>query len=77
MSPDLIKTEFLLFTNKNPKNGEFISYKDINSIKSSSYDRNLPLKILCHGFYNDLNTTWLYTLKDSLLTVKFRNNKIN
>ena len=72
MSPELIKTEFLLFTNKNPKNGEFISYKDINTVQTSSFDPSLPLKILCHGFYNDLNTTWLYTLKDALLTVKLK-----
>ena len=59
-----------MFTPKTQYNGRVLSYKDLNTIKNSVFDRNLPLKIIIHGFFNDYDTPWVHSLKDTLLTVK-------
>ena len=72
INPFLIDTTFQLFTRKNPTVGQFLSYRDVKTIQNSKYDKASPLKIVVHGFQNDINSTWLYTLKDALLTVMHR-----
>ncbi len=72
IDPILINTQFLLFTKKSPNNGSFVTYRDTNTIMSSYFDRNLPLKVVVHGFFNDINSPWMYTIKDALLTVIIR-----
>jgi hypothetical protein len=76
VDPALINTQFLLFNRNTPAEGQFISYKNIDSIKNSKYDSNLPLKIVVHGFYNNLTTPWLIDLKNSLLTVKINTQNL-
>jgi len=46
-----------------------LSYRDLDTIKNSNFDKSLPLKVIVHGFTNDLSWPWLYDLKDALLTV--------
>lgn len=71
IDPILIDTSFQLFTKKNPTAGQFLSYRNVKTIENSNFDKNLPLKIVVHGFQNDINSSWLYKLKDALLTVMY------
>jgi len=68
-SPAEIGTEFILFTRANSNQRQYISYKDTKTIKQSSFNRNLPLKILIHGFSNTIEKPWLHEMKDELLKV--------
>lgn len=65
--PDLIGTEFLLFSRANPTEYQTLTYKDLTSIQDSKYNRNLPLKFIIHGFSNNRETLWIKKLKDAIL----------
>lgn len=69
VDPALINTQFLLFNKNTPPEGQFITYKNIDSIKNSKYDPNLPLKLTVHGFSNNISIPWIHGLKNALLTV--------
>ena len=69
VEPNLINTQFLLFNKNTPEQGQFITYKNLDSIKNSNFDPSLPLKIAVHGFYNNLSSPWLIDLKNALLKV--------
>ena len=56
VAPEDINTEFLLFTRKNLENEDTLNYKDESSILNSKFDRNLPLKLIIHGFGNNKTT---------------------
>jgi hypothetical protein len=62
-----LNTEFLLFTRDNHKNEDYLKYNDENSLRSSNFDKSLPLKILIHGFTHKKNTPWIVALKDEIL----------
>jgi hypothetical protein len=68
-SPEILRTEFLLFNQKNSYKEESLSYKNLSVIENSNFDVNLPLKILIHGFSNNRSTLWLNLLKDTILEV--------
>ena len=71
-NPDIIKTEFLLFTSSRQDQAHLLSYKDIDTIKNSGFDSNLPLKVIIHGYANDLNnqnTDWMRQMKSELFKV--------
>ncbi len=68
IDPLIIKSQFLLFSN-NKTNGQFIDYRDLNTIKNSNFNKSLPLKIIIHGFADNINLTWLHEMKDALITV--------
>lgn len=59
-----------MYTPKTKTDGRILSYSDIETIKNSKFNRSLPLKIIIHGFFNNYDTPWLHSLKDSLLTVR-------
>lgn len=71
--PALINTEFLLFTNSDQDQGHSLSYSDHDSIKNSKFNPNLPLKIVIHGYANDLNSKWMRQMKDEF----FKNDDFN
>ena len=69
--PDIIKTEFILFTSQDQ--AQSMSYKDINTIRESGFNPNLPLKVIIHGYANDLNnanTDWMRQMKSELFKVR-------
>jgi hypothetical protein len=68
-SPEILRTEFLLFNEKNSYMEESLSYKNLTVIEKSNFDANLPLKILIHGFSNNRSTVWLNRLKDTILEI--------
>ncbi len=71
--PDIIKTEFLLFTSSSQDQAQSMSYKDINTIRESGFNPNLPLKVIIHGYAHDLNnanTDWMRQMKSELFKVR-------
>lgn len=72
-NPERIKTEFLLFTSSSQDQAQSISYKDIDTIRESGFNSNLPLKVIIHGYANDLNnvnTDWMRQMKSELFIVR-------
>jgi hypothetical protein len=67
-APADIGTKFLLFTRTNPHNPDTLEYVSQASIASSHYQRNLPTKLIIHGFSNNVRTQWLHTMKDAFLS---------
>ncbi len=67
VTPELIGTEFLLYTRNNLKNEDYLDYKAENSLRASHFDNSVSLKILIHGFTHNKNTPWIVALKDEIL----------
>lgn len=69
-SPDEIQTKFALFTTTSKNNREFLSYKDTSTIRKSKYNRDLPLKIITHGFASTVDQVWMDEMKDTLFEIE-------
>lgn len=67
-SPEEIGTEFLLYTRRNWNNSQHLNYSSLTSITNSFYKSSLKTKIIIHGFTNSIKSTWLYAMKNALLT---------
>ncbi len=67
VSPELIGTEFLLYTKNNLNDEDSLKYDDENTLRVSHFDSSLPLKILIHGFTHKKNTPWIVGLKNEIL----------
>jgi hypothetical protein len=66
VSPDVLKTEFLLFTRKDNQE-QLIDYKNKTTLENSKYEAGLPLKLVIHGFAANRSTEWFSELKNALL----------
>lgn len=69
-SPEEIQTQFVLFTRKNRNNRQYLSYKDDNTITNSKFNRNLPVKIIVHGFACTIDKAWMHEMKDAILDIE-------
>ena len=67
--PETIKTKFSLFTDEDPLFEQDLNYKEIRTIKNSKFNKNLPLKVIVHGYGEDQELEWLLKMKDTLLKV--------
>lgn len=67
--PENINTEFLLFTRKNRNNEQILSYRNTETVRNSNFNKNLPLKIIVHGFGNTKDKPWMHEMKDAFLDV--------
>jgi hypothetical protein len=68
VAPEEINPEFLLFTRKSLENEEYLYYKDESSILNSKFDKNLPLKLIIHGFSNNKSTPCKFKKKNLIET---------
>lgn len=68
--PEVIKTNFSLFTDEDPLFEQALSYKEIRTIKNSKFNKNLPLKVIVHGYGDDKESEWLQNMKNTLLKVQ-------
>ncbi|KAL3867995.1 hypothetical protein ACJMK2_040835 [Sinanodonta woodiana] len=68
-SPEKIKTEFRLFTQKNGEDNMFqiLNINDVTSITDSNFDHCRPTKIVVHGFRSSAQIPWMTTMKTELL----------
>ncbi|CAF4626709.1 unnamed protein product, partial [Rotaria sp. Silwood2] len=75
-SPEFINTAFLLFTQEQPTNPEFLFYDtDDESIIRSNLNPSRWLRVIIHGFQNNRDSVWIPKLKDELL--KLKNDEIS
>lgn len=66
-------TRFLLFSRTNPTVGQQLIFRDLNSLRNSNYNGNLPTRVIIHGFQNDDGSE-----VNVLLTAAFlRNSDVN
>jgi hypothetical protein len=69
--PELIDTQFLLFTQEATTKPEFLFYNgNDQSITESSLNSTRWLRIIVHGFTNNRDSIWIQPLKDELLKLK-------
>ncbi len=66
IDPSIAQTEFFLYTQKNPKNPEMLSYKNELS-ESTNYDPRYPLKIFIHGFTDTGLKRWTNYTRNAIL----------
>ncbi|XP_033738103.1 pancreatic lipase-related protein 2-like isoform X2 [Pecten maximus] len=57
----------LLFTPEGGSRAEILDYTNVNTVLNSRYKPTRKTKFIIHGFTNNINTTWMYTMKDELL----------
>ncbi|XP_013414568.1 pancreatic triacylglycerol lipase-like [Lingula anatina] len=68
--PDEVGTGFFLYTRNNPDVPENISNSDRGaSLKSSSFNKDLPVKFITHGFTDSRNASWMKLMVDAFLKV--------
>lgn len=63
----MINTRFLLFTEKNPTEGQILVAEDDQSIKNSNFDSNWSTKFIIHGFIDTPLSNWVSDLRDELI----------
>ncbi|XP_047513368.1 pancreatic triacylglycerol lipase-like [Pieris napi] len=61
--------EYWLYTRRNRANHQLLRHNDNNSVRNSNYNRNLPLKVLVHGWNSKGTSTMNPTIRDALLAV--------
>ncbi len=64
----------MLFTRKNQHNEQMLSYRDLQTIRNSYFNKYLPLKIIVHGFGNNRDTPWAHNMKNAILNVNLKLN---
>lgn len=63
----MINTRFILYTEKNPTDGQLISADDEDSIKKSNFNPNWPTKFIIHGFIDTPLSNWVSDMRDELI----------
>ena len=64
--------DFLLWTRTNPSDADHLKVDDVTGLNASHFDRNLPTKILVHG-YDDTGTTgWVLNVRNKYLKKGFK-----
>ena len=67
-SPNKINPKFLLYTRKNPKEAQRLSWSVPADNKGTNLDPKHQTKLIIHGFLdNQLFGKWMQTLKDEFL----------
>jgi len=57
--------EFLLWTKENPDIPDKLYIGNMTALKLSHFDKDIPSKILIHGFEDTGTTGWIYNVKDA------------
>ncbi|KAK3775712.1 hypothetical protein RRG08_006023 [Elysia crispata] len=65
-SPAEVGTRFFLYTRASPY-PEQLDYNFPANVNRSSFDPELPTKVIIHGYQNNLQTVWLSRMKDAFL----------
>lgn len=64
----VINTRFILYTEKNPTEGQLLSADDDDSIKKSNFNHTFPTKFIIHGFIDTPLSNWVSEMRDELIT---------
>ncbi|XP_072280372.1 pancreatic lipase-related protein 2-like [Pyxicephalus adspersus] len=68
-APEVINTQFLLFTKENPDQYQVISALNVSSIFGTKFNSKRNSTFLIHGFLESGNKTWLVDMCQTLLKV--------
>ena len=58
---------FLLWTRENPKLYDILQVDNATGLKMSHFNKDLPTKMLIHGFQDTGTTGWIINVKDKYL----------
>lgn len=64
--PNQINTQFVLFNSPSGPS-QAVSYKSDAAAIKKAFVKKLPVKIIVHGFKNDITKNWLYEMKNAFL----------
>lgn len=59
--------KFYLFTRRNPEEGQELKIQDITSIADSHFDKNKPTRLICHGWFNNLESIFSEDVRKAFL----------
>ncbi|XP_065212216.1 pancreatic lipase-related protein 2-like [Planococcus citri] len=65
--PQLMNTQFILFTRKNPSKGAILNLSSGTSLDSSNFDANNPTKIIIYGLFGSTKSAWITDMISELL----------
>lgn len=63
----VINTRFILYTEKNPTDGQLIAADDPETIKRSHFNPKWPTKFIIHGFIDTPLSNWVSEMRDELI----------
>lgn len=63
----------MLYTDKNPCDGQKLSANDYTSISNGYFNPNLPTKFIIHGFIDSSQMKWVQQMRDELLKYESQN----
>lgn len=63
----VINTRFILYTEKNPTEGQIIVADDKDTITKSNYNSKWMTKFIIHGFIDTPLSNWVSELRDELI----------
>jgi pancreatic triacylglycerol lipase len=63
----VINTRFILYTEKNPTDGQLLSADEPETIEKSNYNAQSLTKFVIHGFIDTPLSNWVSELKDELI----------
>ena len=67
--------DFLLWTPENPSISDKLYIGNLTALKQSHFNKDLPTRILIHGFEDTGTTGWVFKVRDSYF-IKGRNTKV-
>ena len=63
----VINTRFILYTEKNPTEGQILVAEDKDGIKESNFNSKWMTKFIIHGFIDTPLSNWVSELRDELI----------
>ena len=66
-SPEDIHFDLTLYTRNNSQIGVQLGYNNTTSVSSSSFNPNIPTKIVIHGYMSDAFEPWVLNISNLLL----------
>lgn len=66
----VINTRFILYTEKNPLEGQLIKADDKESIEKSNFNSKWMTKFIIHGFIDTPLSNWVSEMRDELIVQK-------
>ncbi|CAH0758114.1 unnamed protein product [Diatraea saccharalis] len=61
---------YILFTRKNPQDGQILMMNDADSIRKSNFNPHVPTIVIAHGWLSNQNTNINPTIRDAYLSIR-------
>lgn len=66
----VINTRFILYTEKNPLEGQILEADDNDAINKTNFNSNWKTKFIIHGFIDTPLSNWVTEMRDELIANK-------